>query len=140
MLSFSTPSKPPVSSSVYIVPLQSPNMKTPTGKEQYASYPWRGSSSTEISTEKQHETFLAEFDEKFSMSAHKMATPPTKISGFGSPEVQYSPWKREVYLPPPITMEDSIAVFECLGSDPHGGGLKRKSGCNDSAYANKKCI
>nr|GEZ04241.1 hypothetical protein [Tanacetum cinerariifolium] len=252
MHSFSTPSKPPVSSSIYIVPSQSPNMKTPTSKEQYASSPWRGSSSTEISTEKQHETFLADFDEKFSMSARKMATPLVKISEFGSPGTNTSgpikstplrdvhmsagkmatppptisgfvsrgtntssttstplravcmspssqkfrtpPWKGEVYLPPPMAMEDSIAVFERLGVypqiqqwcdhprqlgdylrktkkrkgvvvaqrandqnrfgteivtvlpfvsmglDPHGGGLKRKSSCNVSAYTNKKCI
>nr|GEU76234.1 putative reverse transcriptase domain-containing protein [Tanacetum cinerariifolium] len=149
MHSFSTPSKPPVSLSVYIVPSQSPIMKTPTGKDQYASSPWRGSSSTEISTEKQHETFLADFDEKFSistplrdvhMSAGKMATPPPTISEFGSRGTNTScttstplravcmspgsqkfstpPWKWEVYLPPPMTMEDSIVVFERLDTIP----------------------
>ncbi|GKE19330.1 transmembrane protein 209 [Tanacetum coccineum] len=187
-------------------------MKTPTGKVQYVSSPWRGSSSREISTEKQLETFLADSDEKFSMSAGKMATPPPTISGFGSPGTNTSgttrstplraghmstgkmatppptisgfgspgtntsgttrstplraghmstgkmatppptisgfgspgtntsgttstplravrmspgsqkfstpPWKGEGYLPPPMTMEDSISVFERLGVYP----------------------
>ncbi|PWA49077.1 Cytochrome B561-related protein [Artemisia annua] len=141
MHSFSTPSKPPVSSSVYLVPSQSPNIKTPTGQEQYVSSPWRGSPSREISTEKQLETFLADFDEKFSMSAGKMATPPPTISGFGSPGTNTSgttrstplravrmspgsqkfstpPKKGEGDLPPPMTMEDSIAAFERLGVYP----------------------
>ncbi|GKD49336.1 transmembrane protein 209, partial [Tanacetum coccineum] len=83
---------------------------------------------------------LADSDEKFSMSAGKMATPPPTISGFGSPGTNTSgttstplravrmspgsqkfstpPWKGEGYLPPPMTMEDSISVFERLGVYP----------------------
>nr|GEY32476.1 cytochrome b561-related protein [Tanacetum cinerariifolium] len=37
-------------------------MRTTTVKEQYASFPWRGSSSREISTELKLKTFLMDFD------------------------------------------------------------------------------
>nr|GEY49671.1 hypothetical protein [Tanacetum cinerariifolium] len=110
---------------VYLVPSQSPNMKTPTGQEQYVSSPWRGSPSRKISTEKQLETFLADFDEKFSMFAGKMATPPPTINGFGSPGTNTSVTTRStplraVRMSPgsPMSMEVSIAAFERIGVYP----------------------
>lgn len=146
MHSFSTSSKPPASPSVYLVPSQSPNVKTPPGLDQYVSTPWsskRASSTREISTEKQLETFLADFDEKFSMSAGKIVTPPPTISGLGisSPSTNTSgttrstplrpvrmspgsqkfstpPKKGEGDLPPPMSMEESIDAFERLGVYP----------------------
>ncbi|XP_024962028.1 uncharacterized protein LOC112502359 isoform X2 [Cynara cardunculus var. scolymus] len=146
MHSFSTSSKPPASPSVYLVPSQSPNLKTPPGLDQYVSTPWsskRASSTREISTEKQLETFLADFDEKFSMSAGKVVTPPPTISGLGisSPSTNTSgttrstplrpvrmspgsqkfstpPKKGEGDLPPPMSMEESIDAFERLGVYP----------------------
>ncbi|KAJ9540449.1 hypothetical protein OSB04_026955 [Centaurea solstitialis] len=146
MHSFSTSSKPPASPSVYLVPSQSPNVKTPPGPDQYASTPWsskRPSATREISTEKQLETFLADFDEKFSMSAGKSVTPPPTISGLGisSPGTNTSgttrstplrpvrmspgsqkfstpPKKGEGDLPPPMSMEESIDAFERLGVYP----------------------
>lgn len=146
MHSFSTSSKPPASPSVYLVPSQSPNVKTPPGLDQYASTPWsskRVSSTREISTEKQLETFLADFDEKFSMSAGKIVTPPPTISGLGmsSPSTNTSgttrstplrpvrmspgsqkfstpPKKGEGDLPPPMSMEESIDAFDRLGVYP----------------------
>nr|XP_043631363.1 transmembrane protein 209 [Erigeron canadensis] len=146
MHSFSTPSKPPVSSSVYLVPSQSPNMKTSSGSDKYVSTPWsskRASSTREISTEEQLETFLADIDEKFSMSAGKMTTPSPTVPGFGisSPGTNTSgttrstplrpvrmspgsqkfstpPKKGEGDLPPPMSMEESINAFERLGVYP----------------------
>ncbi|KAL4576917.1 hypothetical protein LXL04_013018 [Taraxacum kok-saghyz] len=141
---FTTPSKPPASPSVYLIPSQSPNMKTPPGTDQLISTPWSGkrsSSTREISTEKQLETFLADFDEKFSMSAGKMTTPPPTISSFGisspnsnsttrstplrpvrmSPGSQIfstPPKKGEGDLPPPMSMEESIDGFTRLGIYP----------------------
>ncbi|KAK9078539.1 hypothetical protein SSX86_002596 [Deinandra increscens subsp. villosa] len=144
--SFSTPAKPPVSPSVYLVPSQSPNIKTSPGPDHFVSTPWsskRTSSTREISTEQQLETFLADFDEKFSTSASKMATPPPTISGFGisSPSTNTSgttrstplrpvrmspgsqkfstpPKKGEGDLPPPMSMEESIDAFDRLGVYP----------------------
>ncbi|KAI3705454.1 hypothetical protein L1987_75692 [Smallanthus sonchifolius] len=146
MHSFSTPSKPPASPSVYLVPSQSPNIKTPPGPDHFVSTPWsskRTSSTREISTEQQLETFLADFEEKFSTSAGKMATPPPTISGFGisSPSTNTSgttrstplrpvrmspgsqkfstpPKKGESDLPPPMSMEESIDAFDRLGVYP----------------------
>ncbi|KAI3809522.1 hypothetical protein L1987_25499 [Smallanthus sonchifolius] len=146
MHSFSTPSKPPVSPSVYLVPSQSPNIKTPPGPDHFVSTPWsskRTSSTREISTEQQLETFLADFEEKFSTSAGKMATPPPTISGFGitSPSTNTSgttrstplrpvrmspgsqkfstpPKKGEGDLPPPMSMEESIDAFDRLSVYP----------------------
>ncbi|KAK1421613.1 hypothetical protein QVD17_24088 [Tagetes erecta] len=146
MHSFSTPSKPPVSPSVYLVPSQSPNIKTPPVPDQFVSTPWsskRASSTREISTEQQLETFLADFEEKFSTSAGKMATPPPTISGFGisSPSTNTSgttrstplrpvrmspgsqkfstpPKKGEGDLPPPMSMEEAIDAFDRLGVYP----------------------
>lgn len=146
MHSFSTPSKPPVSPSVYLVSSQSPNIKTPPGPDQFVSTPWsskRASSTREISTEQQLETFLADFEEKFSTSAGKMATPPPTISGFGmsSPSTNTSgttrstplrpvrmspgsqkfstpPKKGEGDLPPPMSMEEAIDAFDRLGVYP----------------------
>nr|GEX06469.1 transmembrane protein 209 [Tanacetum cinerariifolium] len=100
-------------------------MKTPTGQEQYVSSPWRGSPSRKISTEKQLETFLADFYEKFSMFAGKMATPPPTINGFGSPGTNASGTTRStplraVRMSPgsPMSMEVSIAAFERIGVYP----------------------
>ncbi|XP_023751503.1 uncharacterized protein LOC111899861 [Lactuca sativa] len=144
MHSFSTPSKPPVSPSVYLIPSQSPNMKTPPGIEQHVSTPWsskRSSSTREISTEQQLESFLADFDEKFSMSAGKMTTPPPTTTGFnisspnsnsttrstplrpvrmspGSQKFSTPPKKGEGDLPPPMSMEESIDAFARLGIYP----------------------
>ncbi|KAD5961665.1 hypothetical protein R6Q59_014796 [Mikania micrantha] len=143
--SFSTPSKPQVSS-VYLVPSVSPNIKTPPGPNHFVSTPWSGkrtSSTREISTEQQLEIFLADFDEKFSTSAGKMATPPPTISGFGisSPSTSTSgttrstplrpvrmspgsqkfstpPKKGEGDLPPPMSMEESTDAFGRLGIYP----------------------
>ncbi|MFS7956704.1 hypothetical protein Hanom_Chr07g00657631 [Helianthus anomalus] len=146
---FSTPSKPPVSPSVYLVPSQSPNIKTPPGPggpDHFVSTPWsskRGSATRDISTEQQLETFLADFEEKFSTSAGKMATPPPTTSGFGisSPSTNTSgttrstplrpvrmspgsqkfstpPKKGEGDLPPPMSMEESIDAFDRLGVYP----------------------
>nr|GEV51788.1 transmembrane protein 209 [Tanacetum cinerariifolium] len=134
MHSFSTLSKPPVSSSVYIVPSQSPNMKKPTGKEQYASFYWRGSSSTEISIEKQHETFLADFDEKFSMSACKMATLPTKINGFCSPvdmSVDEDPRQgEEAYCSLPVGVIILGDYEGIIWTNEETGGLDEPKGSN----------
>lgn len=144
MHSFSTPSKPPVSPSVYLISSQSPNMKTPPSVDNYISTPWsskRSSSTREISTERQLETFLADFDEKFSMSAGKITTPPPTISGFGisspssnsttrstplrpvrmspgSKNFSTPPKKGEADLPPPMSMEESIDAFARLGIYP----------------------
>ncbi|XP_071686531.1 uncharacterized protein [Rutidosis leptorrhynchoides] len=145
MHSFNTPSKPPVSS-FYLVPSQSPTMKTPPSTDPTVSTPWsskRASSTKEISSEKQLETFLADFDEKFNMSAGKMATPTSNTNGFGvsSPNTNTSgttrstplrpvrmspgsqkfstpPKKGEGDLPPPMSMEESIDAFERLGVYP----------------------
>ncbi|XP_076922912.1 uncharacterized protein LOC143584861 [Bidens hawaiensis] len=144
MHSFNTPSKPPVSPSVYLV--SSPNIKTPPGPDQKLSTPWsskRASSTREISTEQQLESFLADFEEKFSTSAGKMATPPPTANGFGisSPSTNTSgtarstplrpvrmspgsqkfstpPKKGEGDLPPPMSMEESTDAFERLGVYP----------------------
>ncbi|GAV62067.1 CytochromB561_N domain-containing protein [Cephalotus follicularis] len=102
----------------------------------------------EITTEEQFEQFLAEVDEKITESAGKLATPPPTIGGFGiaspitvassanssgttrntplrpvrmspgSQKFKTPPKKGEGDLPPPMSIEDSIAAFEHLGIYP----------------------
>ncbi|XWS28424.1 hypothetical protein CRYUN_Cryun25bG0067600 [Craigia yunnanensis] len=128
-------------SSLQTSPGQEPVVKTPWSIK-------RASSTKEIITEEQLEKFLAEVDEKITESAGKLATPPPTISGFGiaSPNTVSSsantsgttrstplrpvrmspvsqkfttpPKKGEGDLPPPMSMEESIAAFEHLGIYP----------------------
>ncbi|XWS52697.1 hypothetical protein CRYUN_Cryun11dG0093000 [Craigia yunnanensis] len=126
-------------SSLQTSPGQEPVVKTPWSIK-------RASSTKEIITEEQLEKFLAEVDEKITESAGKLATPPPTISGFGiaSPNTVASsantsgttrstplrpvrmspqkfttpPKKGEGDLPPPMSMEESIAAFEHLGIYP----------------------
>ncbi|KAK6776577.1 hypothetical protein RDI58_027578 [Solanum bulbocastanum] len=86
--SFGTPSKSPVSPSLYLVSAsssQSPSIQSSPGGELVAT-PWSNKRATfhkEIATEEQLERFLADVDERITESASKLATPPPTISGFG---------------------------------------------------------
>ncbi|KAK2968972.1 hypothetical protein RJ640_012426 [Escallonia rubra] len=86
---FSSPSRSPASSSLFLVPAaasQSPSVHTSPGLDHLVASPWsnkRASSSKEITTEEKLEQFLAEVDEKITESAGKMSTPPPTINGFG---------------------------------------------------------
>ncbi|KAL6967303.1 hypothetical protein U1Q18_033107 [Sarracenia purpurea var. burkii] len=108
----------------------------------------RASFAKEITTEEGLEEFLADVGVKISESAGKLATPPPTISGFGiaspstiatsantsgttrstplrsvrmspgSQKFSTPPKKGEGDLPPPMSMEESIEVFENLGIYP----------------------
>ncbi|XP_062082026.1 uncharacterized protein LOC133788525 [Humulus lupulus] len=105
-------------------------------------------STKEITSEEKFEQFLADVDEKITESAAKLATPPPTIRGFGvaspntistsantsgtarstplrsvrmspgSQKFKTPPKKGEGELPPPMSMEESIATFEHLGIYP----------------------
>ncbi|KAK7257731.1 hypothetical protein RIF29_31917 [Crotalaria pallida] len=108
----------------------------------------RASSANKITSEEKLEQFLAEVDERFTESAGKLSTPPPTVPGFGiaspggvtgsaptsgatrltplrpvrmspgSQKFKTPPKKGEGELPPPMSMEESIAAFEDLGIYP----------------------
>ncbi|CAI9770832.1 unnamed protein product [Fraxinus pennsylvanica] len=86
--SFSSPSKSPVSPSLYLVPApssRSPSIQNSPGSDQYIATPWsnkRPAFHKEI-TEEELEYFLADVDEKITETASKLATPPPSGNGFG---------------------------------------------------------
>ncbi|XP_030504795.2 uncharacterized protein LOC115719754 [Cannabis sativa] len=105
-------------------------------------------STKEITSEEKLEQFLADVDEKITESAAKLATPPPTIRSFGvaspntiststntsgttrstplrsvrmspgSQKFKTPPKKGEGELPPPMSMEESLAAFEHLGIYP----------------------
>ncbi|XP_022875078.1 transmembrane protein 209 isoform X2 [Olea europaea var. sylvestris] len=87
--SFSSPSKSPVSPSLYLVPApssRSPSVQNSPGSDQYVATPWsnkRPAFHKEITTEEELEYFLADVDEKITETASKLATPPPTVNGFG---------------------------------------------------------
>ncbi|KAL2488853.1 Cytochrome [Forsythia ovata] len=87
--SFSSPSKSPVSPSLYLVPApssRSPSIQNSPGSDQFIATPWsnkRPAFHKEITTEEELEFFLADVDEKITETATKLATPPPSINGFG---------------------------------------------------------
>ncbi|KAF5175746.1 cytochrome B561, amino-terminal protein [Thalictrum thalictroides] len=88
--SFYTPSKSPGSpSSLYLVPspsLQGSSVKTSPGVDRIVSSPWskqRTPTGKDVATEEMLEQFLADVDEKFTVSAVIQTTPPPTLGGFG---------------------------------------------------------
>lgn len=86
--SFSSPSKSPVSPSLYLVTApssRSPSIQNSPGSDQYIASPWsnkRPAFHKEI-TEEELEYFLADVDEKITETASKLSTPPPTVNGFG---------------------------------------------------------
>ncbi|CAL0329094.1 unnamed protein product [Lupinus luteus] len=108
----------------------------------------RASFANKITSVQKLEQFLAEVDERITESAGKLSTPPPTIPGFGiaspvavtgsastsgatrltplrpvrmspgSQKFKTPPKKGEGELPPPMSMEESVAAFEDLGVYP----------------------
>lgn len=145
---FSTPSKSPSSQSpLYQLPSTqiSPSIDKFVSSPWSGN---RTSSTKEIATQEELERFLADVGDKITESAGKLATPPPTISGFGiaspntiatpantsgttrstplrpvrmspgSQKFSTPPKKGEGELPPPMSMEESIEAFECMGVHP----------------------